>query len=235
MPRASRFDLAYVPQHIIQRGHEGSECFYSPTDYRSYLVQLLHASSRWECAVHAYVLMPNHVHLLVTPSRVGALAHMMQGIGRNYVSYFNATYHRSGALWEGRYKSCLVGSDYVLSCQCYIELNPVRSGLVGEPSFYPWSSYACNALGMPDPVVVPHAEFVALGNYRDQCMRAYRQLFAGDIEPAVLREIRTYIQQQRALGSSAFQARVEAMLGRCAKARPAHRPRKQPQALEQGR
>jgi putative transposase len=232
MPRSPRFDLAYVPQHVIQRGHGGEACFQAPADYRCYLVQLLHASRRWECAVHAYVLMPNHVHLLLTPSRVGALAHMMQALGRNYVSYFNATHHRSGTLWEGRYKSCLIGGDYVLACQRYIELNPVRAGLVGEPSSYAWSSYACHALGVPDPVITPHAEYVALGNYREQCMRAYRQLFEIDMEPDVLKDIRTYIQQQRALGSPAFQARVEAMLGRYAKARPAHRPRKLLQTVE---
>lgn len=233
MPRSPRFDLACVPQHIIQRGHDGHACFYSPADYRCYLVQLLHASSRWNCSVHAYVLMPNHVHLLVTPSRVGALAHMMQAIGRNYVSYFNATYHRSGTLWEGRFKSCLIGDDYLLLCQRYIELNPVRSALVGEPSVYPWSSYACNALGAVDPVIVPHAAYMALAPRNEPRMRAYRQLFEVDIEPQALRDIRTYIQQQRALGSAAFQARVEAVLGRYAKARPAHRPRRQPETAEE--
>lgn len=226
MPRLPRFDLAYVPQHVIQRGYEDGACFHTPSDYRSYLVQLLHASRRWECDVHAYVLMRNHVHLLVTPSRVGALACMMQAIGRNYVSYFNGTHRRSGALWDGRFRSCLVDTDYLLTCQRYIELNPVRAGVVGEPSSYPWSSYGCNALGVPDPVVVPHLEYVELGNYPEQRMRAYRQLFAVDIEPGIEQEIRTYIQQQRALGSPEFQQRVEAMLGRYAKARPAHRPRR---------
>lgn len=232
MPRSPRFDLAYVPQHIIQRGHDGCACFYGHADYRTYLVQLLHASLRWDCAVHAYVLMPNHVHLLVTPAHVGALAHMMQCIGRNYVSYFNATYHRSGTLWEGRFKSCLVGGDYLLACQRYIELNPVRAGLVGEPSAYAWSSHACNALGAPDPMIAPHAAYVALGDYTEQRMRAYRQLFEVEIESNVLRDIRMYIQQQRALGSPAFQTRVEQALGRYARARPAHRPRKQQQAFQ---
>lgn len=234
MPRLSRFDLPYVPQHIIQRGHDSAACFHVPADYRSYLQQLLHASRRWECAVHAYVLMPNHVHLLVTPPRVGALASMMQAIGRNYVSYFNTMYRRSGTLWEGRYRSCLVGTDYLLTCQRYIELNPVRAGLVAEPSSYPWSSYDYNALGMPEPVVVPHMEYIALGSYPEQRMRAYRQLFTVDIEPKVLWEIRSYIQQQRALGSPVFQAWVESMLGRYARVRPAHRPRRAPEAIERG-
>jgi putative transposase len=232
MPRMPRFDLAYVPQHVIQRGHDGNACFIAPADYRCYLMQLLHASRRWDCAVHAYVLMPNHVHLLVTPHRVSALASMMQAVGRNYVSYFNAMYRRSGTLWEGRYKSCLIGADYVLICQRYIELNPVRAGLMGEPSSYAWSSYGCNALGFDDLVVVPHMEYAALGSYSEERMRAYRQLFTVDIEPQVLQEIRSYIQQQRALGSPVFQKWVESTLGRYARVRPAHRPRRDSKAIE---
>ena len=235
MPRLPRFDLAYVSQHVIQRGHDGNACFLAPGDYRCYLTQLLHASRRWDCAVHAYVLMPNHVHLLVTPSRVTSLASMMQAVGRNYVSYFNAMHRRSGTLWEGRYKSCLIGADYVLTCQRYIELNPVRAGLTGEPSSYAWSSYGCNALGFDDLVVAPHTEYVALGSYPEQRLRAYRQLFTVDIESDVLGEIRSYIQQQRALGSPLFQKWVESMFGRYAKVRPAHRPRREPEAIERGR
>jgi putative transposase len=170
--------------------------------------------------------MRNHVHLLVTASYVGALASMMQSIGRNYVGYFNTLYQRSGPLWEGRYRSCLVDADYLLACQRYIELNPVRAGIVGEPSSYPWSSYGCNALGIDDPVVVPQMAYLELGNYPEQRMREYRQLFTVDIEPSVLRDIRMYIQQQRALGSVTFQGWVKTMLGRHAATRPAHRPRK---------
>lgn len=232
MPRAPRFDLAGVPQHVIQRGH--GQCFFSAVDYRCYLAQLLHASQRWQCGVHAYALMSNHVHLLLTPTNVGALASMMQSLGRNYVSYVNATYRRSGSLWEGRYKSCLVDSeDYLLSCYRYIELNPVRAGLVGEPSAYAWSSYGANALGDKDPLIVPHARYLALHGVQEERLRAYRQLFAGDIEAERLQEIRTYIQQQRALGSPAFQEWVEQVLGRYARVRPAHRPRRR-QPVELG-
>jgi putative transposase len=171
--------------------------------------------------------MHNHVHLLVTPSRVGALASMMQAIGRNYVNYFNTMYRRSGTLWEGRYKSCLIGADYVLICQRYIELNPVRSRLVPEPLSYPWSSYGSNALGVSDPAVVPHAQYLALGHSSEQRAQAYRSLFRQDIDPDVLRDIRAYARQQRALGSPVFQNWVEATFGRHAKVRPAHRPRRQ--------
>lgn len=227
MPRLPRFDLAGVPQHVIQRGHSHALCFFAPADYRCYLTQLLHASRRWQCAVHAYVLMSNHVHLLVTPSTVGALANMMQAIGRNYVSYINVSYRRSGALWEGRFKSCLVDADeYLLTCHRYIELNPVRAGLVGEPSAYPWSSYGCNALGDSNSLIIPHTQYLALGSGHEERLRAYRLLFSSDIDSAHLQEIRTYIQQQRALGSPAFQNYIESVLGRYAKARPAHRPRR---------
>jgi putative transposase len=227
MPRSPRFDLAGVPQHVIQRGHGHMQCFFAPADYRCYMTQLLHASRRWQCAVHAYVLMSNHVHLLVTPSTVGALASMMQSIGRNYVSYINATYRRSGTLWEGRYKSCLVDADdYLLTCYRYIELNPVRAGLVGEPSTYPWSSYGFNALGDHDPLIIPHTQYVALAGDQEERLRAYRRLFDADIDQDRLQEIRTYIQQQRALGSSEFQDWIESVLGRYARARPAHRPRR---------
>lgn len=234
MPRSPRFDLAYVPQHVIQRGHDGEECFRVPADCRCYLAQLLHASRRWECSVHAYVLMRNHVHLLVAPSRLGALASMMQAIGRNYVNYFNAMYRRSGTLWEGRYKSCLIGAEYVLTCQRYIELNPVRNGSVPEPLSYPWSSYGSNALGASDPAVVPHAQYLALGLSSEQRAQAYRALFQRDIEADVLRDIRAYVQQQRALGSPVFQSWVEATFGRHARVRPAHRPRRQADVVERG-
>lgn len=234
MPRSPRFDLAYVPQHVIQRGHDGEECFRVPADCRCYLAQLLHASRRWECSVHAYVLMRNHVHLLVTPSSLGTLASMMQAIGRNYVNYFNTMYRRSGTLWEGRYKSCLIGAEYVLTCQRYIELNPVRNGSVPEPLSYPWSSYGSNALGASDPAVVPHAQYLALGLSSEQRAQAYRALFQRDIEADVLRDIRAYVQQQRALGSPVFQSWVEATFGRHARVRPAHRPRRQADVVERG-
>ncbi|HTC28344.1 transposase [Dyella sp.] len=229
MPRLPRFDIAGVPQHVLQRGRGGDACFFSPDDYQYYLTQLLHASQRWQCAVHAYVLMPNHVHLLVTPSRLGALAGMMQSIGRNYVNYVNMTYRRAGTLWEGRYKSCLVDAEhYLLVCYRYIELNPVRAGLGGEPSAYPWSSYRCNALGDIDSLIEPHAQYLALDWDEEERLQAYRQLFANDISRENLEEIRTYVQQQRVLGSPAFQMQVEARLGRYAKARPPHRPRRGP-------
>lgn len=132
MPRPPRLDIAGVPQHVMQRGHDRQACFFWDADYRCCLTHLLEASRLSQCAIHAYVLMTNHVHLLVTPPYVGAITRMMQVLGRRYVGYINASYRRSGTLWEGRYKACLVDSEgYLLTCYRYIELNPGASKILG--------------------------------------------------------------------------------------------------------
>jgi putative transposase len=171
--------------------------------------------------------MTNHVHLLVTPGAKSALPQCMQTLGRRYVTYFNKTYHRSGTLWEGRYKSCLVDSQhYLLTCYRYIELNPVRAAMVGAPEDYLWTSFHANALGTSDPLIHPHPEYSALGS--DALLRqiAYRELFKLALSDDRLQEIRGHLQQQRALGTSRFQALVEAELGRAARVRPQGRPKK---------
>ena len=187
MPRPPRPDLAKVPQHVIQRGNDRQACFFHEDDCLTYLTLLREAALRHGCAVHAYVLMTNHVHLLVTPAEQGAVSRMMQMLGRNYVTHVNARYRRTGTLWEGRYKSCLVDSeDYVLACYRYIELNPVRAGMVVKPSEYRWSSHRCNASGEPDPLVRPHAEYLALGSGSSPACVPYRALFADELSDARL-------------------------------------------------
>jgi putative transposase len=163
MPRLPRFDLPGVPQHVMQRGHDRLPCFAGEVDYVGYRQELQEAALRHGCAIHAYVLMTNHVHLWVSPGGGGAVSRMMQMLGRRYVGGFNARYHRSGTLWEGRFKSCLVDSEqYLLRCYRYIELNPVRARMVEAPGSYPWSSYAVNAEGHADRLVTPHAAWLAL-------------------------------------------------------------------------
>ena len=170
--------------------------------------------------------MTNHVHLLVTPAEQGAVSRMMQMLGRNYVTHVKARYRRTGTLWEGRYKSCLVDSEeYVLACYRYIELNPVRAGMVVKPSEYRWSSHRCNASGEPDPLVRPHAEYLALGSGSSPACVPYRALFADELSDERLLEIRAYVQQQKALGGAGFQSQIETALGRHVQIRPAHRPR----------
>lgn len=179
MPRQPRLDLAGVAQHIVQRGNDRQPCFFRDVDYLRYRQDLVELGLRYGCAVHAYVFMTNHVHLLVTPERAGAIGRLMQTLGTRYVPYINDTYGRSGTLWEGRYKSCLIDTEtYLLACYRYIELNPVRAAIVATPDEYPWSSFAANALGKPDALVRPHPVYLAIAPDRDSRVAAYRQLVA---------------------------------------------------------
>ena len=154
MPRPLRIDFPGIPQHVIQRGNDRQPCFFDDADYLCYRSELRDMARREGCAVHAYVLMTNHVHLLLTPLQPGAVARTMQSLGRRYVRYINATYGRTGTLWEGRYKASLVGDgDYLLRCHRYIELNPLRAGMVADPCDYRWSSHRALAFGEADPLM----------------------------------------------------------------------------------
>src|SRR5438309_11554639 len=157
MARRPRLELAGVPLHVIQRGNHRALCFLADGDRHMYLKFLGDAAARHRCSVHAYVLMPNHVHLLVTPTEPGAVAAMMQDLGRRYVRLFNDIHARTGTLWEGRYKAAMIDTErYFLICQRYIELNPVRAGMVTAPADYPWSSHRHYAYGTNNALVTPH-------------------------------------------------------------------------------
>lgn len=229
MARTPRLDLAGIPQHIIQRGNDRQACFRTEADYLCYLAELREISLREGCRVHAYVLMTNHVHLLATPAAVGRIGRMMQALGRRYVRYFNDRHHRTGTLWEGRYKACLVDTErYLLGCYRYIELNPVRARMVAAPGDYPWSSFGANALGKNVPLVHPHASYLALGRSPDMRCDAYRNWVMQSIDRAEVDAIRLHLQRQHAYGSDRFRAAIEAQLGRRAGPAKIGRPRKQP-------
>jgi len=148
MPRKPRFYLPGIPAHVIQRGNSRQAVFFSDEDYTAYLDWLKEGAEKHGCAIHAYVLMTNHVHLLMTPQTREAISKTIQFVGRHYVTYINHVYGRSGTLWEGRHKGCLISSEeYLFSCMRYIEMNPVRAGMVETPAEYPWSSYRWNATG----------------------------------------------------------------------------------------
>jgi putative transposase len=184
----------------VQRGNDRQPCFFRDEDYLRYLSELAELALRRNCAVHAYVLMTNHVHLLVTPSAVGQMGSLIQALGRRYVRYVNDRYHRSGTLWEGRYRSCLVDhNSYLLHCYRYIELNPVRARMVDDPAGYRWSSYGANGLGQHDALVTPHANFLAID--RDPARRqvAYRELVRQTVSDDELTAIRLHPQRQHAL------------------------------------
>lgn len=231
MPRQPRPDFPGIAQHVVQRGNDRLPCFFAEIDYRRYLINLREAALKHDCAIHAYVLMTNHVHLLVTPRASGQVSRMMQSLGRRYVSYVNTTYHRTGTLWEGRYKACLVDSErYVLACHRYIELNPVRAAMVEAPSAYRWSSHHRNAAGADDPLLTPHAQYLALGHHSQERLAAYRNLFRHVISEERMAEIRAYLQQQRVLGTPRFQAHIESLLGRRSTLQPRGRPKRSAQS-----
>lgn len=227
MPRRPRFNVTNMPQHVIQRGNNRQSCFLSESDYRTYLNYLRNACEAHGCNVHAYVLMSNHAHILVTQSRLGGLSKMMQSLGRRYVKRFNEINRRTGTLWEGRYKASLVSTDeYLLTCYRYIELNPVRAGLVGRPRDYRWSSYRCNALGSTDDLVERHETYLRLGNDENTRCSAYRELFGTEIGSAALENIRDCANGELVLGNEKFKNKMEQMLSRPSRPGKAGRPKK---------
>jgi putative transposase len=205
MSRPTRLILPAVPLHIIQRGHNRGPCFAGTADYLVYLTLLRQYAVETSCHVHAYVLMTNHVHLLLsTGTRTGPSV-LMRRLGQHYVQYFNRRHGRSGTLWEGRFRSCLVDSErYLLVCQRYIELNPVRARMVETPDAYPWSSYRANALGADDPLVTPHLVYIGLGAHDVDRRAAYRHLFFEDLSAELLAEIRRSGNSNRPLGPVSF-------------------------------
>jgi putative transposase len=227
MPRPHRLDLPGIPQHVIQRGNDRRPCFFLEADYARYLTDLREIAAREACAVHAYVLMSNHVHLLLTPASPGAVARLMQSLGRRYVRYVNDTYQRTGTLWEGRYKACLVDSGrYLLHCHRYIELNPLRAAMVLDPADYRWSSHRNNAYGAVDSLVTPHTDYLALGSDPVERRRAYRAWTLAADRTNEIRRIREHTQRQHAYGTEAFRAKLEATLGRSAGPQKLGRPKK---------
>ena len=226
MARKPRFCLPGVPQHVIQRGNNREPCFYATADYCRYLELLHEAALRNQAAIHAYVLMTNHVHLLVTPGHDFSIMHLMQDLGRKYVPYINRRYQRSGTLWEGRYRASLVDSKvYLLTCMRYIELNPVRAGMVSVPEDYRWSSYLRNTFGKGDQLIQPHPVYLALGLDDLHRQHAYHELFRNHLDDAVVDDIRAALQQELVLGRDGFKNKVEKILGRQTRPGAPGRPR----------
>ena len=213
MPRKPRFYVPGMPVHLIQRGNNRQACFFGDEDYRVYLDCLAEASQRYGCQVHAYVLMTNHVHLLMTPATDSAISRTMQDVGRHYVQYVNHTYRRTGTLWEGRHKASPIDSEnYLLVCYRYIELNPVRAGMVNSPTDYPWSSYRHHAFAEPDPIVEDHALYHALGRTPEERTTAYRDLFRTHLDPAQIQALREATNVGVPLGNERFKEQIETAL-----------------------
>ena len=226
MPRRCRIHLDEVPLHIVQRGHNREPCFFAEDDYSSYLHWLGEALTESECLLHAYVLMTNHVHLLLTPKKAEAVPKLIISLGRRYVQYINRSYRRTGTLWDSRYKSSLVQPEtYLLACQRYIELNPVRAAMVDDPVHYRWTSYRANGLGQPDARLTPHPLYLALGRNDKERQAAYRGLFQGHLDRAAIDDIRLALNQGQPVGNARFHAKIEQMTGIRREAKPRGRPR----------
>jgi putative transposase len=227
MARPPRLAVSSFPHHIIQRGNNRQAILFTENDYLYFLECLLKAKAKCRCRVYAYVLMTNHVHMLAEPQEPEELGKLMQSVGRRYVRYINETYHRSGTLWEGRYKSAVVGRDeYLIMCSRYIEFNPVRAGMVRHPGEYRWSSYGFHALGRLDPLLEPNPWYVGLGETLEERQAVYRRWMEADVQQTEWDQIRENTQRGRLIGRTEFQKMMEEKTGRRLVGEFRGRPRK---------
>lgn len=209
MPRRPRVTLPGYPHHIIQRGSNRQAVFKAKLDYQNYLQRLYDSLEKYECYLHAYVLMTNHIHLIITPPEENSIPNTMKRLGSGYASYFNHCYWRTGPLFEGRYKSAVIESEqYLLTCMKYIELNPVRAGIVKNPSEYRWSSFHANALGEHSTLVTPHTEYLRLGDNKEKRLRSYLALYETSLDEQALHTIREGTYKNTVLGSADFKIMI---------------------------
>ena len=226
MPRRARVLLDGIPLHLIQRGNNRSVCFFADDDYAFYLETLGEQCRALGIDLHAYCLMTNHTHLLLTAPEADAVSELMKQLGQRYVQRINRLYQRTGTLWEGRFKSSLVASDaYLLACYRYIELNPVRAGMVEHPGEYRWSSYHCNAQHGLGQLITPHPNYLALGSDAEKRRECYRELFRFALEPGLIDQLRAATNKGLVFGNDHFREQIEAATGRRMDAKRG-RPRK---------
>ena len=215
MPRLPRFIVPGQPHHIVQRGNNHCDIFNTESDFECFRDYLQKARIHHGCHIHAYILMTNHFHLLITPDSEDSIAKTIQSVGRRYVQYFNKAYQRTGTLWEGRYRATLIDTEkYLFTCYRYIELNPVRANMVSHPIEYRWSSYHANAMGNYDNLITPHRLYLALDNDSTSRQTAYSGLFETHIDEKTLAEIRYTTQKGWILGNNRFKDRIERTLQR---------------------
>ena len=230
MPRKPRSNPIGVPQHIIQRGNNRQACFTSTQDFIAYAGWLKDYAKKFQVEVHSWVFMTNHVHLLCTPLKTDAISQMMQSLGRQYVRYFNYTYKRSGTLWEGRFKSCLVQTeDYLIQLYRYIELNPVRANMVDEPCEYQWSSYQVNALGKASALCTPHPVYLAIHPQEKVRQKCYQSLFKHHLDTKIINDIRQATHKGMAIGNDKFKDEIEKLTGQSMRPMKLGRPTKLPE------
>ena len=228
MPRRSRLIVPGIPLHVIQRGNNRQACFFTDEDYQCYLDWLDEYSKKTGCAIHGYVLMTNHLHLLLTPKKSDSAGNLMKLVGQRYVQYINRTYKRSGTLWEGRFRSSIIQQqDYLFTCQRYVEMNPVRAGIVKHPGDYPWSSYRVNGQGAESRLITPHILYMDLGPKDEERQATYRELFRHALEPGEIDKVRKATNGNFVLGTNRFTKEISEILGCRVTPGKAGRPRKE--------
>lgn len=227
MARLSRFFLPNQPMHVIHRGKDGKRVFFGKADYALYRDWLAEAAAKYGCAVHAYVLMPNHVHLLVTPKGARSLPRLMQSLGRRHSRHVNVSRGLEGSRWEGRYRAAPIeAGPHLLDCMRYIESNPMRMGLTRSLGAHPWSSYAAHAKGKADPALRDHRTYLALGATSARRQAAYGKLIGKRLAADFIAALRAATNGGWALGSDAFKRRLADAGGRRVVPLPRGRPRK---------
>ncbi len=227
MARSPRLTIPAYSHHLIQRGNNRQPIFFAEKDYLYYLDCMQKAKNKCHCRLYSYVLMTNHVHLLIEPSHPGDLGRFMQSVGRRYVRYINETYGRSGTLWEGRYKSAVVSQDeYLIVCSRYIEFNAVRAGMVEHPGDYRWSSYGFHAFGNRNSLIDPDPWYQCLGDTEEERQKNYRKWMESDVDPAEWEQVRQNTQKGRVIGKERFQKEMEQRAGRKLMGESRGRPRK---------
>ena len=225
MARLQRAIPTGIPVHLLHRGNNRQVCFKNNGDYSAFLWWLREYSEKFMVEIHTWALMENHYHLLCTPQVEDGLSRMVQALGRQYVRYFNRLNQRTGTLWEGRYRSCLVQPDsYLLEVYRYIELNPVRAALAINPAEFNWSSYQINASGKPSALCKPHAEYLKLGETMAECAENYKFRCESGLDEKRLEEIRKSINKGLAFGDEEFKIEVEELTGRRQRALKSGRP-----------
>ena len=231
MARLPRYVIPGQPQHIIQRGNNRQAIFATDQDFQFFRDALVEASGRFGLAIHAYVFMTNHIHLLATPFYADSISKTLQSVGRRYVQYFNFTYKRTGTLGGGRYRSTVIDTEsYLLKLMHYIDMNPVRAGMTTHPREYPWSSYARYATGddsANSAWLEAHQQYEALGANKNAQQAAYRQLFRQTMPVADLNTIREATHKGWALGNDRFREEIESLGARRAASKGRGRPRKE--------
>lgn len=228
MARLPRLTISGQLHHVVQHGNDHRQIFQDADDYDAFLKWLRDASKLFKVAIHAYVLMPDHLHLLLSPSDENGLARMMQWVGRQYVPYFNRKYKREGTLWKGRYKATVIEPErYFMACCRYIELNPVRNGLVSDPAEYLWSSYMHHIGAKQDSIITDHSKYWALGNTPFDREAAYKELTERPLESGEIKQIREATAKGWALGSAEFKLNLEKKTSRRLSPVKKGRPRKQ--------